>query len=40
MPSQAAHLDLARRNQELIDHLMKDVDRFPDWVGTVAFYRA
>jgi hypothetical protein len=40
MPSQAAHLDLACRNQELINHLMKDVDRFPDWITTVAFYRA
>ena len=40
MPSQNAHLDLARRNQDLIDHLLKDIDRFPDWVTTVAFYRA
>ena len=40
MPSQDAHLDLARRNQELIDHLLKDIARFPDWVTTVAFYRA
>jgi hypothetical protein len=40
MPSQAAHLALANHNQELIDHLLKDVNRFPDWVTTVAFYRA
>lgn len=40
MPSQNAHLDLARRNQELIDHLRPDLARFSDWVTTVAFYRA
>lgn len=40
MPSQSAHLELARHNQDLIDHLMKDPHRFPDWVTTVAFYRA
>jgi hypothetical protein len=40
MPSEGAHLVLAQRNQELIDHLLKDIDRFPDWVTTVAFYRA
>lgn len=40
MPSQAAHLDLAKRNQLLIEHLMIDIGRFPDWVTTVAFYRA
>jgi hypothetical protein len=40
MPSQLAHLELAQHNQELIDHLMKDPHRFPDWVTTVAFYRA
>src|SRR5256885_1093085 len=40
MPSQQAHLELARRNQELIEHLSKDLHRFPDWVTTVAFYRA
>ncbi len=40
MPSQTAHLALANHNQELIDHLLKDVDRFPDWITMFAFYRA
>jgi hypothetical protein len=40
MPSESAHLTLARHNQELIDHLLREPDRFPDWVTTVAFYRA
>ncbi|MCI0640660.1 MAG: hypothetical protein L0Y70_16420 [Gemmataceae bacterium] len=40
MPSQAAHLELAQRNQFLINHLVKDIDHFADWVTTVAFYRA
>jgi hypothetical protein len=40
MPSQQAHLELARRNQELIDHLLRDPERFPDWIVTAAFYRA
>jgi len=40
MPSLNAHLDLANRNQDLIDHLTPDIGRFPEWVTTVAFYRA
>ena len=40
MPSEAAHLALARQNQDLIDHLLPELNRFADWVSVVAFYKA
>jgi hypothetical protein len=40
MPSEQAHIDLARHNQLLIDHLLPEIHRFSDWVTTVAFYKA
>lgn len=40
MPSEQDHLGLANHNQETIDYLCQGGDRFPDWVTTVAFYRA
>src|SRR2546421_1473890 len=40
MPTEASHFLLAAHNQDLIDHLLKDIDQFADWVTTVAFYKA
>lgn len=40
MPDESSHLVLANHNQDLLDRLVADVDRFPDWTATVAFYKA
>ncbi|MBX9677206.1 MAG: hypothetical protein K2X38_00495 [Gemmataceae bacterium] len=40
MPSKAAHLELAKRNGEMLVHLVERIDQFPEWAATVAFYRA
>ncbi len=40
MPSESDHLALAVHNQETVDFLLTGGDRFPDWVVTVAFYKA
>jgi hypothetical protein len=40
MPNDSEHLALARRDQELIDHLLPDINRFSEWVVVVAFYKA
>lgn len=40
MPTDAEHIAAATRNQELIHHLLPVVDRFPDWLAVVAFYKA
>jgi hypothetical protein len=40
MPSRESHLLIADRNQKLIEHLRKDIDRFSEWITTVAFYKA
>jgi len=40
MPSEKAHLAVAQRNQHLIDHLLADPVRFPEWIATAVFYRA
>lgn len=41
MPAKAAHLKLARHNQDLLDHLVStQLEEFPDWIATVAFYKA
>ncbi len=40
MPSDAEHLAVAERNQQLIDHLLPDISRFGDWITVIAFYRA
>jgi hypothetical protein len=34
------HLHLANRNQEALDFLIREDARFPEWVATVAFYKA
>lgn len=40
MPSESDHLVLAAHNQDTVDFLLTGGDRFPDWVVTVAFYKA
>lgn len=41
MPAKAAHLTLAHHNQDLLDHLVStQLEKFPDWIATVAFYKA
>lgn len=40
MATEADHIALANRNHEALLHLLRDVDRFPEWVTVVAFYKA
>lgn len=40
MPNEKSHLALANHNQDLLDQLVPKVEEFPDWVATVAFYKA
>jgi hypothetical protein len=40
MPNETSHLSLANHNQDLLDKLVGEIDEFPDWVATVAFYKA
>jgi hypothetical protein len=40
MPSREAHLQLAARNKEALDYLLRKAEKLPEWIATVAFYRA
>ncbi len=40
MPSEQAHIALANRNQQAIDYLLAAKDPFPEWVVSIAFYKA
>ena len=40
MATEANHIALANKNHDVLLHLQKDVDRFPEWVTVVAFYKA
>ncbi len=40
MPDSANHLAVAKRNGELIQHLLQTNDRHSEWVAVVAFYKA
>ena len=40
MALESDHIELANHNQELINHLLKDLSTYPDWVATIAFYKA
>lgn len=40
MPTEKDHLALASHNQVAIDFLLTGGEDFPDWVTTVAFYKA
>jgi hypothetical protein len=34
------HIALANRNHDVLQHLLQDVESFPEWVTIVAFYKA
>ncbi len=40
MPNEMSHLALANHNQDLLDILVTEIEKFPDWATTVAFYKA
>lgn len=40
MPTDAEHLAVAKRNQDLINHLLPDINKFGEWVTVIAFYKA
>jgi hypothetical protein len=40
MATEADHIALANKNHDVLIHLLKDVERFPEWVTVVAFYKA
>jgi hypothetical protein len=40
MANELAHITLANRNHDALAHLLPDADRFPEWVATIAFYKA
>ncbi|MCK4423094.1 MAG: hypothetical protein KAV18_03405 [Candidatus Omnitrophica bacterium] len=40
MPNTKEHLQQAKHNQETIDFLLTDIDRFADWITAIAFYTA
>jgi len=40
MAREADHIALANKNHEALVHLWKDLERFPEWVTVVAFYKA
>lgn len=40
MPEASAHEQQALRNQKAIDHLLTSDEGHPEWVTTVAFYKA
>lgn len=40
MPTSAAHINAAKRNQQAIDYLMLGGDAYVPWIVTIAFYKA
>jgi hypothetical protein len=40
MATEADHIALANKNHDVLVHLLKDVDKFSEWVTVVAFYKA
>ena len=40
MSLEADHIELANRNHETLLYLMKEAESHPEWVATVAFYKA
>lgn len=40
MPTEADHIALANKNHDVLQHLMQDPERFPEWIVTTAFYKA
>ena len=40
MASQSDHIALANKNHEALVYLIEDHSRFPEWIATIAFYKA
>jgi len=40
MPQVTDHIALANKNQLTLSHLLNEVDDHPEWITTVAFYKA
>lgn len=40
MASDLDHVALANRNHEALEHLLEQPGRFPEWITTIAFYKA
>jgi hypothetical protein len=40
MASELEHITLANRNHDMLIHLLGHLDKYPEWVTTVAFYKA
>ncbi len=40
MPSKEAHLQLAERNQQVLDYLLAEPQKCAEWIATAAFYKA
>ena len=40
MPTESVHIAKANHNQSLIERLLPDIATYPDWISTIAFYKA
>ena len=40
MPQEGDHVALANRNHDTLYHLLKDPEKYSEWIATVAFYKA
>ena len=40
MATEADHIRLANKNHAALLRLLDDVDKFPEWVATISFYKA
>lgn len=40
MARELDHIALANRNHEALQHLLENAGRFPEWITTIAFYKA
>ena len=40
MGREADHISLANRNHDALIHLMRDLDKYSEWITVVAFYKA
>ena len=40
MATEVDHIALANKNHDLLIHLLIEIERFPEWITVVAFYKA
>jgi hypothetical protein len=40
MATEADHIALANKNHEILFYLLDEINRFPEWVTVIAFYKA